>query len=91
MYNDFSRGGGNGQFLMALDVARWMDREIYFARFDGLAALLRGSGENVLLPGEIRWQRRTRALAEGVELDARRWASVQLIASTAGVTFNPAP
>ncbi|MFT3987031.1 Ldh family oxidoreductase [Aestuariivirga sp.] len=83
MYSDFSRSGSNGQFLLALDISRWMDRDNYFDRFETLTALLRASGDGVLFPGEIRWEHRQRALTDGVEIDDRRWQEIQ--------NLNPAP
>jgi len=83
MYSDFSRSGDNGQFLLALDVSRWMDWESYFTRFETLLALLHTSGNGVLFPGEIRWEHRQRALSEGVTVDGRRWQEI--------LKLNPAP
>ena len=77
MYNDFTRHGGNGHFVMALDVSRWMDMETYHARFDGLVAAIKASGENVLLPGEVRWENYRRSQSEGVTVDDKLWASLQ--------------
>ena len=80
MYNDFERGGDNGHFLMAIDIGRFMSLEEYFARFDGLVALIKGSGENVLLPGEVRWEEFRESQRLGVEVDAARWSSLQAMA-----------
>ena len=77
MYNDFSRGGDNGHFLMALDIARFMPIEDYHTRFDGLVALLKASGENVLLPGEVRWEHWRDSQANGVEVDEAKWAAIE--------------
>lgn len=77
MYNDFARNGDNGHFVMALDVRRWMDPDTYHARFDGLAAAVKGSGGGVLLPGEVRWEHYRDSLARGVALDDAAWAGLQ--------------
>lgn len=77
MYSDFSRNGDNGHFLLALDIGRFMPLDDYHARFDGLVALLKGSGENVLLPGEVRWDHWREAEANGVEVDEEKWAALQ--------------
>ena len=76
MYNDFSRNGDNGHFLMALDISRWMPMEDYFTRFEGLVAMLKASGENVLLPGEVRWDHWRDAAVNGVEVDAEKFAAL---------------
>jgi ureidoglycolate dehydrogenase (NAD+) len=73
MYNDFSRHGDNGHFLLALDVSRFIGIDGYHARFDGLVAMLKGSGGNVLLPGEVRWENYRDAEANGVEVDEAKW------------------
>jgi LDH2 family malate/lactate/ureidoglycolate dehydrogenase len=82
MYNDFSRHGDNGHFLMALDIARFMPIEDYHARFDGLVSMLKGSGENVLLPGEVRWEHYRDAEANGCEVDDAKWAALQSLSAS---------
>lgn len=76
MYKDFSRNGCNGHFMLALDIARFMPLEAYHARFDGLAALIRASGGSVLLPGEVRWNNRRDAQANGLEIDDAKWQAL---------------
>jgi LDH2 family malate/lactate/ureidoglycolate dehydrogenase len=73
MYGDFTRSGDNGHFLLALDISRFMDRDEFLVRFSALALMLKGSGESVLLPGELRWQNYRRALTEGIEIDEQSW------------------
>ncbi len=70
MYNDFSRNGDNGHFMLALDVTRWMNMDIYYSRFETLVAALKSSGDDVLLPGEVRWENYHESLTNGVSLDA---------------------
>lgn len=77
MYGDFERNGNNGHFLMAIDITRFMPIEVYHARFDSLVSLIKGSGGNVLLPGEIRWQHWQDAQANGVEIDGDKWRAQQ--------------
>ena len=71
IYKDFTRAGDNGHFLMALDIARWMDLDSYHARFEGLVAAIKASGDGVLLPGEVRWEHYRESLANGVVLEGR--------------------
>jgi len=85
MYKDFTRTGDNGQFLMALDVARWMDLDGYHARFDGLVAAIKASGDGVLLPGEVRWENYRKSLANGVVLEERTAKTVANLAAQAKI------
>ena len=86
MYNDFSRTGDNGQFLMALDVARWMDLDSYHARFESLIAAIKASGDGVLLPGEVRWENYRKSLARGVVLEERTAEAVASLAAQVKLT-----
>ena len=76
MYNDFSRNGHNGHFLLALDISRFMPMADYHTRFDGLVAMLKASGGHVMLPGEVRWENWRDALAHGAEIDGEKWATL---------------
>ena len=76
MYNDFSRHGHNGHFLLALDISRFIDIETYHARFDGLVSMLKASGGHVLLPGEVRWENYLDALANGAEVEEEKWVEL---------------
>ena len=73
MYKDFTRNGGNGHLMLALDISRFIPLAEYHARFDGLVAVLKASGGHVLLPGEVRWEKWRDALAHGVEVDDAAW------------------
>ena len=77
MYQDFARNGGNGHFLLALDIARFLPIETYHARFDGLVAALKSSGGHVLLPGEIRWENYRDALEHGCDIDGPKWDALR--------------
>ena len=76
MYTDFTRNGGNGHFMLALDISRFMPLDDYHARFEGLVAMLKASGGHVLLPGEVRWENWRDAVANGVEVDDAKWAAL---------------
>ena len=77
MYQDFSRSGDNGHFVLALDISRFIAIDDYHARFEGLAAALKASGGNVLLPGEVRWEKWRDSRDRGVEVNDAQWAVVQ--------------
>jgi len=69
IYGDFEHGGDNGHFFMAIDIARLMPPDEFYDRIEVLIAALR-QHEDVLLPGEMRWRERQRALSAGtVDLD----------------------
>lgn len=87
MYNDFARNGDNGHFLMALDIGRWIDIETYHARFDGLVAAIKASGDSLLLPGEVRWQNYREAEARGIELDPAVAAAIAPLAAAKGIAL----
>ena len=78
MYTDFTRNGGNGHFMLALDISRFMPLDDYHARFEGLVAMLKASGGHVLLPGEVRWENWRDAVANGVEVDDGHWGELHL-------------
>jgi len=88
MYQDFERSGDSGHFFLALDVARWMPLELYFARIDQLADLVVQSGEagEVRLPGETRWKALEESAADGLELTASTRAALDILAADCGVT-----
>lgn len=77
MYSDFTRNGDNGHFLLALDVSRFMPMEDYFTRFEALVAMVKSSGDAVLLPGEIRWENLRMSKARGVEVEEAKWQALQ--------------
>ena len=85
MYNDFARSGGNGHFMLALDVGRWMSMDDYHARFEGLIAAIKASGESVLLPGEVRWQNYRDSMADGIAIAPARWSEMVKTAGELGI------
>lgn len=87
MYSDFERSGDNGHFLLALDIRRWMTLEMYHDRFDALAEVIKGSGEKVLLPGEVRWQNYRDCAKRGVTIAQSRWDQVARLADASGVAL----
>ena len=77
----YTRTGDNGHFLMALDVARWMDLDSYHARFEGLVAAIKASGDGVLLPGEVRWENYRKSIVKGVGLEVPTAETVASLAA----------
>ena len=86
LYKNFTRNGDNGHFLMALEVARWMDLNSYHARFEGLVAAIKASGDGVLLPGEVRWENYRKSMANGVVLEEQTAETVASLAAQVKLT-----
>jgi LDH2 family malate/lactate/ureidoglycolate dehydrogenase len=86
MYNDFTRTANMGHFMLALDVARWMAIDQYHARYDSLVAALKGSGPDVLLPGEMRWKAYRENEVRGVAIDPTIAKPVGRYALDLGIT-----
>ena len=85
MYRDFERGGDNGHFFAAIDIARLMPLNAFYDRMETLIAALRHD-DGVLLPGEIRWRERQRALLAGtVDLDDKTTEALDALARSLGV------
>ena len=85
LFNDFTRSGNNGHFLMALDIARFIGMEDYHARLEGLIAMIKAAGDGVLLPGEIRWRNYEDAERNGIAVDPGHWQTAVKLAEAAGV------
>ncbi len=72
MFNNFEESGKNGHFFIAIDVSRFMDLDSYFERIEELLSLVKNSGKeknNVMIPGEARWEQYEKNLELGVPLD----------------------
>ncbi|MEZ0367793.1 MAG: Ldh family oxidoreductase [Candidatus Sericytochromatia bacterium] len=98
MFHDFDRPGGNGQFFLALDIARFMPLEAYYDRLEALAELIRAAGSQAKsprLPGERCWQAYTRNQTEGLLLEARLQSSLKKLADAKNLAlfqdWTPAP
>ena len=85
MYRDMDRGGDNGHFLLAIDVAGIMGSDAFDARLGRLMAMLRTSasseGGAVRYPGEARWSVMERQRRDGIELSDGTRASLQRLAA----------
>jgi len=84
---NFSQSGHSGHFLMALDVARWMPLEAYYARIESLVAIVKSSHPNrqVLLPGEIRWQNYQDNITNGIALESSVRTSLLTLSQPNGI------
>ncbi len=87
MYRDFERGGDNGHFFAAIDIARLMPLDAFYGRMENLIAALR-QDDDVLLPGQMRWHERQRALSAGsVDLDDKTTEALDTLARSLGVAL----
>jgi LDH2 family malate/lactate/ureidoglycolate dehydrogenase len=73
MYGDGSTPTGHGHCFVAIDVQAFVPIEEYRTRMDNyiaeIKALPKADGASrIYLPGEMEWEARERALAEGIEL-----------------------
>lgn len=85
IFNDFTRNGDNGHFMLALDIGRWIDRDLFAARAEALFVEVKAAGANVQLPGETRWTEFARNSRHGITIDPKRWLEISGIAEAAGV------
>lgn len=94
MYADLAESGDNGHFMLAIDIARFMPLQQFHQRLEDLAATIKGShpGHEVLLPGEIRWQKYRASLVQGVRLAPSTLVALDPLARRAGIEVPwPAP
>jgi LDH2 family malate/lactate/ureidoglycolate dehydrogenase len=73
MVDDPALPTGHGAAFIALNVEAFMPLAAFFERVDALSAEIHATpraegSERVYLPGEMEWERRDRALAEGIRL-----------------------
>lgn len=83
LYKDFTRPSDNGHFFLALDISRWMEREVWDARFEMLAqAVAEGGGR---FPGDHREQMLAESRAKGVPVSRGALAALNELATGFGV------
>jgi LDH2 family malate/lactate/ureidoglycolate dehydrogenase len=86
VHGDASVPTGHGAAFLAINVGAMMPIAMFHQRVEALAREIhaapkaRGS-DAIYLPGEIEWQRRERALAEGIELPPDVVASIEALAT----------
>lgn len=89
MYEDVSRPGQNGHFIVAINIARFMELEVFFERLETLITLIKAShpDNDVLLPGEIRWRNHNNNMSTGVELSQGTHNVVKKLCAELGIPF----
>jgi LDH2 family malate/lactate/ureidoglycolate dehydrogenase len=96
MIGDPALPTGHGAAFLAINVGALMPMETFKQRVDGLAGEIhaapkaRGS-DRIFLPGEIEWENRKRALAEGIVLPPDVVASIEALSEELGITFRELP
>src|SRR6201999_1720836 len=88
--DDPSRPTGHGAAFVAVDVAQMMPLDEFKRRADGLCRELRAApraagSDRIYLPGEIEWERRRKALAEGIVLPDDVLHSLAALARELGI------
>ena len=79
-----------GHAFIAMDIGQMMPLDEFKARMDGMireihAAPLARGADRIYLPGEIEWEKRDRALTEGIALPADVIASLRGLAEDVGL------
>lgn len=89
MFRPDSGAGGNGHFFIAINVAHFMDIDIFKTRLKNLFLQIRRSGINpgdVLIPGESRWRAYHHNLESGIPLDGPTLEILEKLAEDVHVT-----
>jgi LDH2 family malate/lactate/ureidoglycolate dehydrogenase len=88
MYKEVSAPGQNGHFFVALDISRFMSLQSFFERLDGLVGLIKASqpANEILLPGEIRWETYEENRATGIRLDDGARGAVEVVCERMGIS-----
>jgi hydroxycarboxylate dehydrogenase B len=84
---------GNGVSFILIDPTLLVSRESYKENIEKLAAYIKSSRPadgvpEVLLPGEPEQQKRTKRLAEGIEIEAATWTAIMEAAESLKITVN---
>jgi len=82
--------GGNGMFMMAIDVGRIADLGGFKRRVDDLFRSVKGSPvapgfEEILIPGDPERRMRERRLREGVFIEDQTWGEIRVLGEELGV------
>lgn len=83
--------GGNGVFMMAIDVGRLTDLGGFKRRVDELFRRVKGSplapgSEEILIPGDPERRMRERRLREGIYVEDKTWGDIRALAEELGVS-----
>jgi ureidoglycolate dehydrogenase (NAD+) len=92
-FSDPSKPTGHGAAFIAINIAPFMPVEQFKERMDQTIREIRaaekaGGAERIYLPGEMEWERREKALAEGIDLPADVVASLRDLAQDLSLDLN---
>ena len=84
--------GGNGPFVLAMDIERFRPLEAFLGAVEDQAEEVNNAApaegfDRVLLPGEIELEHRERRVAEGIPVPDRTWEEITALAADLGVIF----
>jgi uncharacterized oxidoreductase len=87
--------GGNGVFMMAIDVGRLTDIDEFKKRVDGLFRGVRTSSkapgyDDIMIPGEPERRKKRKMLKDGIYIEGRTWQQITRLAVELGV-YIPEP
>jgi ureidoglycolate dehydrogenase (NAD+) len=90
MFESWDRPGQNGHCFIALDVSSLMPLERFHDRMDALAGAIRQARpqrgvDQVLLPGERRWDARDDRIQHGIPLDDKTVDALEGLARDLGI------
>jgi len=82
--------GGNGIFMMAIDVGQITELDAFKRRVDGLLSTVRDSPtapeyEEILIPGEPERLKKEKRLKEGIYVEDKTWGNLVALAEELGV------
>jgi uncharacterized oxidoreductase len=82
--------GGNGVFMMAIDVGRLTDMRAFKRRVDDLFRSVRSSPvapgyDEILIPGDPERRMRERRLREGIYIEEKTWGEIRALAEELNV------
>ena len=91
--DDPSRPTGHGACFIAIDVASILPLDQFKARMDAMIRDLRAApkargSDRIYVPGEMEWERRAKALTEGIVLPPDVAVGLTTLASDTGVKFH---
>jgi LDH2 family malate/lactate/ureidoglycolate dehydrogenase len=92
-FSDPSRPTGHGAAFLAINIAPFMPVEQFKERMDQTIREIRASekavgAQRIYLPGEMEWERREKALMEGIDLPADVVASLRDLAQELDLNVN---
>lgn len=91
LYSDLDTGQGNGHFVIAIDIAAFVPVAEFKARMDAFIRTMKASElapgfEQVLMPGEIEFDKEAHQRAHGIALEPKVVREVEAVARELGLS-----